>query len=389
MIRTLPIALVLLLSAPCLSAHAAEASAWSTTFPAQTLATHLGDTPARYMVVPAGGESPELTQAEQALTAALRASGKASLVMSAQALGPVAQLADGEIARRSASFPVDRVMVLRLFPDGSGALTQAVVTLYDTGGKPLGSFSAVAGTALATSTEAPPSEVAAAPQPVAPPAPPRRQAPANPEVPPADALEQYEQRHIGFDELVAVSTRTGMVMSQWAVPYEGKYKKPLEGDAFYRKVGREDLVTAYNDKMSTKTAIAVLGGAALVGGGIVSVVALTSPREDCSALSSDFGACINRNSQRMSEKITTATVGLGIAGAGVGLMTAAIYINPHPVNSSEARELADGYNKKLKVELGLSEEGAPAEAPARPVIQARLTPAVGPGGAGLVLSGTF
>ena len=73
MTRTLLAALALLLTAPRLSAHAAETSAWSTTFPAQTLATHLGDTPARYMVVPAGGEAPELTQAEQALTAALRA----------------------------------------------------------------------------------------------------------------------------------------------------------------------------------------------------------------------------------------------------------------------------------------------------------------------------
>jgi len=389
MTRTLLVALVLLLSAPRLSAHAAEASAWSTTFPAQTLATHLGDMPARYMVVPAGGESPELSQAEQALTAALRASGKAPLVMNAQALGPVAQLADGEIARRSASFPVDRVMVLRLFPDGSGALNQAVVTVYDTAGKSLGSFSAVAGTALAANTEAPQSGVAAAPQPPAPKAPSRPQAPARPVEPPMNALEQYEQRHIGFDELVAVSTRTGMVMSQWAVPYEGKYKKPLEGEAFYQKVGREDLVTAYQEKMSTKTAIGVLGGAAIVGGGILSVVSLTGPRQDCSVLSSDFSACMERNRQRFNENMTTALVGLGIAGAGVGLLTATLYINPHPVTPSEARELADAYNQKLKVELGLSDEGAPAQNPAHPVIQARLTPAVGPGGAGLVLSGTF
>ncbi len=389
MTRTLLVALVLLLSAPRLSAHAAEASPWSTTFPAQSLATHLGEAPARYLVVPAGGESPEFTQAEQALTAALRASGKAPLVMNAQALGPVAQLADGEIVRRGASFPVDRVMVLRLFPDGSGALTQAVVTVYDTAGKSLGSFSAAAGTALAANSEAPSSSVAAAPQPVAPPAPARPQAPRKPVEPAMNALEQYEQRHIGFDELVAVSMRTGMVMTQWTVPYEGKYKKPLEGDAFYKKVGREDLVTAYQEKMSTKTAIGVLGGAAIVGGGILAIANLSGPREDCDVFSNDFSGCMERNRQRLNERMTTSLVGMGVAAGGVGLLTAAIYINPHPVTPSEARALADGYNEKLKVELGLSDEGAPAQKPAHPVIQARITPAVGPGGAGLVLSGTF
>jgi hypothetical protein len=65
-------------------------------------------------------------------------------------------------------------------------------------------------------------------------------------------------------------------------------------------------------------------------------------------------------------------------------------MNSHPVTASEARELADTYNKQLKRELGLDEEGTPAPAPARPPsIQARFSPVVGPGGAGLRLSGTF
>jgi hypothetical protein len=389
MTRALLVVLVLLLSAPPLSAHAAEASPWGNTFRAKPLATHLGDKPARYMVVPAGGESPEFAQAEQALTAALRASGKASLVMNAQALGPVAQLADGEIVRRSANFPVDRVLILRLFPDGSGALTHAVVTHYDSAGKSLGSFSATAGKALTASTEPPQAEAATKPQRGAPPASPRPRAPRK-GAPFAEALEQYEQRHIDFDEFAAFNASTGRVLNQWVVPYEGKYKKPLEGAAFYKKVGREDLVAAYHGKMGTKTVMGLLGGAAIVGGGLFTLTAILSEEQQCDPFSPDYSDCVTRNDGLFDDRMVKSLIGLGIAGGGSALMTASFSIDPNPVTPSEARELADGYNKRLKVELGLAEEEAPTEDPTRaPVIQARITPAIGPGGAGLVLSGTF
>lgn len=389
MARTLLFALVLLLSTAPASALAAEGSTWAATFPADSLATHLGDTTARYMLVPAGAEAPELTQAEQALASALRASGKALLVMNAQALGPVAQLDDATIAQRGASFPVDRVMVLRLFPDASGALTQSVVTLYDTTGKSLGSFSAVVGTALAAKAQAPEQQVAAAPQPVAPlKALPK--APARPSVPNANPTEQYEQQYIGFDELVAVNASNGAVVSQWTVPYVGKFKRPLEGDSLYKLVGRNDLVQAYEEKMNTKTLVSVVGGATLVGGGILALTTLAAKDEDCDVFSPGVDACFNRNQQQFRDRMTTSLVGMGISAVGTGVLTWGLLMNPHPVTPSEARELADGYNKKLKGDLGLSEDGTPvAPPPAAPTIQARLSPVFGPNGAGLRLSGTF
>jgi hypothetical protein len=382
--------LLLLLCTPLSSARAAEGSSWSTTFIPATLAMYLGDTPARYMVVPAGAETPELTQADQALVVALRTSGKALLVINAQALGPVAQLDDASIARRSARFPVDRVVVLRLFPDASGALTQAVVGLYDKRGESLGSFSAVAGTALASSNEAPPRQAPPSPQPTAPEAPaqPALMAPARPVVPSANPVEQYEQQYIGFDEVVAVSTLNGTVVSQWSVPYEGKYKKPLKGEDFYQKVGREDLMRTYRDKMSLKVVTGIAGGAAILGGGILSFAALSSQKEDCDVSKPGFSACIDRNQQRVGEQLTRSLIGLAISGAGVAVLSVAIALSPHPVTPSEARVLADGYNQRLKADLGLSNEGKPR--PSRPPsIQARFTPVVGPDNAGLLLSGTF
>ena len=55
------------------------------------------------------------------------------------------------------------------------------------------------------------------------------------------------------------------------------------------------------------------------------------------------------------------------------------------------RELADVYNKKLKADLGLSEDGKPVAPPERSAttIQARFSPVFRHDGGGLVLSGTF
>ncbi|QRK12544.1 hypothetical protein JQX13_22465 [Archangium violaceum] len=396
MLRTLLISLVLLLAVPRSSALAAEEASWNTTLPAEAVATYLDGPPARYMVVPAGTEAPELAQAEQALAAALRNSGKAVLVMNAQALGPVAQLDDAAIVQRGAGFPVDRVMVLRLFPDASGALTQAVVTLYDTAGQPRGSFFANQGTALAPRPQAPEQKVASASEPTPPPAPanPPPAAPARPSKPKplTDPVEQYEQQYIGFDEFVALNGQTGTVVAQTSLPYEGKFKRPLQGDAFYKKVGREDLVQAYQGKIALKTVIGIAGGAALVGGAIFGINGLNAGEEDCAGYDDYAGssACFDRNWARQDEQRAKFLTGLGISTAGIVALAAAILINPHPVTASEARELADGYNKKLKTNLGLSEDGTPIAPPERPAaIQARFSPVFRPDGGGLMLSGTF
>ncbi|MFP2928553.1 hypothetical protein ACLESO_25835 [Pyxidicoccus sp. 3LG] len=413
----------LLAAVPLSSARAGEPDSWTSSFSTTTLAPHLGDAPARYLVVPAGSDAPELTEAREALAGALRASGKARLVMDARALGPVAQLDDASIAKKSAVLPVDRVMVLRLFPDATGALTQAVVTVYDTSAQPLGSFATTKGvTAFAALTPEKPqarepvaeesvtqkptpqepvteAPVAVAPQaqePVAeaPSAP--LQAPVRP-VPPADAWEQYEQRAIGFDDYVAV--RVGGVpwatwsgnphVRRWAVPYEGKYKKPLEGDAFYQKMGRADLVEAYAGRMRMKTVLGVIGGAAAVGGGIVIWKGLTADREDCDINSPGFSACVRDNIDQGNNGLVTSLIGTGILSAGVGLIVGAVQLTPHPISTSEARELADTYNKQLRAELGLTNEPSPDPRKRPGVFQARLAPVVGPRGGGLVLDATF
>ncbi|WNG34860.1 hypothetical protein F0U61_15280 [Archangium violaceum] len=388
--RALLLTLTLLLSAPVSSALAAEDSTWSATFSAESLATWLDAPPARYLLVPAGAESPALTQAEQALATALRASGKASLVMDAQALGPVTRSDDATIVQRGAGFPVDRVLVLRLFPDASGEQTQAVVTVYDTTGQTRGAFSATRGTALEPRTLAAPEPAPSKPVPSMP----TPSKPVPPSAPSMDPVEQYEQQYIGFDEFIAVNAGTHAVVSQHTVPYEGKFKKPLRGDTFYQKVGRADLVEAYQGKMTLKTVLGVVGVGAIAGGIVAGVTgANANQSEDCFAdrgYFEDTSACFDRNWERADRRREAFLTGFGISAAGIGVLIAAIFINPHPVTPSEARELADGYNKKLRSDLGLSDDGkpvTPARAPSS--IQARFSPVFRADGGGLLLSGTF
>ena len=64
--------------------------------------------------------------------------------------------------------------------------------------------------------------------------------PADPETPFKGDLA-HEKRAVWFQDMVGVNANTGAVVRTWAVPYKGKYKEPLDGDAFYTYLGRQDL----------------------------------------------------------------------------------------------------------------------------------------------------
>jgi hypothetical protein len=122
---------VLLLTVGALQLWPAVASAneWSTTFESETVAMKLEAPDERFVVVPAGEGNLEETQAAtEALIAALR-EGEAEVVMDDQSLGDVAALDDDAIVEEAASLPVDRVIVVRVFPGGDGP-PRAVVTMY-------------------------------------------------------------------------------------------------------------------------------------------------------------------------------------------------------------------------------------------------------------------
>ncbi|WP_375760579.1 hypothetical protein [Corallococcus exercitus] len=219
----------------------------------------------------------------------------------------------------------------------------------------------------------------------------------------AEAKEQYELRHIGFDDYVATavspwaagnggwSMSPPRTLARWTLPYEGKHKKPLEGVAFYEKLGRADLVAQYQSNMRKKVILGVAGGATMAAG-LGLILGVLGPKdEDCDLNRPGFSACVGRNLDRGDKRLTLSLAGMGVGLVGVGVLTYGVWLTPHPVAPHQARELADGYNQQLQGELGLSEDPARTPQPRKVpgVIQARLSPTVGPDGGGLRLHGVF
>ena len=86
-----------------------------------------------------------------------------------------------------------------------------------------------------------------------------------------------------FCHIPSLGDEEGLVVHRGETSYVvlGEDGKPLEGEAFYQKVGRADLVEAYQGGMRTKTVIGLAGGATLLAGGIVLYSGVSQGREDC------------------------------------------------------------------------------------------------------------
>ena len=165
----------------------------------------------------------------------------------------------------------------------------------------------------------------------------------------AKADEQYDQHYIGFDDFAFADPDTGLVQ-RLTLPYEGKYKVPLEGAAFYRKVGREDLAHEYELRSRRRIGMMVLGGLVVAGGAIGSIAVASQSGPDCALGSAGFGQCVvdsgNAGRARISE---AAAIGIGAGLAGGALLLAGALLDPNPVSAPEMRRLADLYNQKLKL----------------------------------------
>lgn len=234
----------------------AEESAWNKAFTPDPVCSYLPAGKNDVLVATAGEIPASQATAPKALENAFRSCGRVGLVMDATSLGPVAGMDDARIVKRAGGMPVNRVSILRLFPAGPREPWRAVVTTYDKAGNVVGAFSATAGTPLEKSGgggAVSPGEGLSA-----------RTADevagqvATYRATNTQAQESYDQSFIGFDDWAAI-TQTGQVVRTWTQPWQGKYRRPLEGADFYRALGRNDLAERYRSSRSTKIAITVLG----------------------------------------------------------------------------------------------------------------------------------
>lgn len=166
------------------------------------------------------------------------------------------------------------------------------------------------------------------------------------DVPRPEPSDAYEEQFIGFDDFGAVVTDHGLVTGtvQWSVPYEGKYTKPLAG--------------------------------------VIAAVAIgVGQSEDCGPVTAPgFATCVDRNAHQGFDA-TAGAIALGGTLLGGGLVWAGAAIDPNPVGTVEARQLADAYNRELRQRLGA--------APRADAVDVRLVPHLEREGAGLMLAVRF
>ena len=167
--------------------------------------------------------------------------------------------------------------------------------------------------------------------------------------------ELYQQRFVWFYDTVVIS---GMSTRNWR-PYRGRYRAPLDGADFYRAIERPDLASRYRVRRAVRVSLYVSGFAALGVGFVLAA--------------------------RHHE-----TAGVIVAAAGLGTAFVTGLTANDPVGESEARFLADQYNRKLKADLRLAppgEEVGPAAGESRSQVRSNVTwqllPAVSPTQAGV------
>lgn len=319
----------------------AEVAAWTKSFEVNALRSHLDAlTSDRFIVVPGEGSD----SAAKAFENALRATGRASLVMDASAVGGLAARTDAEIVNEVRHLPIQIVMVVRVFTE------DAVITGYDRFGATLLGITATRGKPMKGTSGA----VAEAPAKSLPTVA-RNDTPGMKAVAtaPADSATTAAAPGVDVGEgasggAIASIGRIRQAMelryntnflrfkeykdsSGWPLytePVQGSIEKSLTWPEFYRVVGREDLARAFDANVATSNLLRWVVGPGFLIGGL------------------GAGYFLNNGLYPL----------IGVAGALVagGMGT---YMSVQPVSAKKQQELLDAYNSSLRTQAGRRPDG--------------------------------
>ncbi len=186
-------------------------------------------------------------------------------------------------------------------------------------------------------------------------------------------LEKYFS--VGDELIVTVSNRFSQVDTSFQV-YQGRYRKKVDEDEFFKQVGRADLVQSYQNRRTLKWG--------LLGGGIAVAVVGTAIglSQQChidNPSDPRFDSCV-RDTGPITTIIASITLGTLLGGGS-------FLVNTHPVEADEVRRLADEYNVTLRRKLGSPPEPSPATDSSGVTFQ--FTPTVSRGGGGLMMGVAF
>jgi hypothetical protein len=209
---------------------------------------------------------------------------------------------------------------------------------------------------------------------------------------PALAPEALESQKLHFELVRRVGSGARARVSSEILPFVGQDPQPLALDAFYRRVGREDLAEEVQARRTTRTALAVGGVAVAVWGLLAGTVMAVNARSNRACVTdgpsgSAFETCVQTQpAERAAALNRSFLVGGGGLAVGTGLLLAAALYSPDLLSLEQNRALADEHNRKLEGRLPRSERRASVS---RPALALRLHPLIHPHGGGLNLALTF
>ena len=175
--------------------------------------------------------------------------------------------------------------------------------------------------------------------------------------PPLDARSGYAQQALGVrnlrldgQDLSSAGDRQEWMYGpgSWDA-FRGLDHHPISEDAFYRIVGRDDLLRRYEHTARIKKGLAITGGALILGGAIFAAIAYLRRAENSTPV------CATPSCAASPLPGPSPNWGLAIAGSGVVSMIISQFINPSPIDAGEADRLARDYDQTLLTHLGLSE----------------------------------
>jgi hypothetical protein len=370
-------------------------ASWNQTFTAAGVKSYLPNPVNGVLIAVLGTRSENAESAGEALGAAIQGGNVSGLVMNDDALGDISALDDIAIVQKCGAYPIQLTAVIRVFSSVAGP-DNAVVVFYDKAMNVAASFSAIDGTALAMSPTASNTQANASLAGTTvvkdttsikdgPPfegGPQDETAKQNKQF----AIDQYEKRKVFFEEWLGIYVRGDAVNSplRWAVPYQGKDMILLKGADFYKAVERNDLATKYRRRKAAKIALLILGPTLIVTGAVLWAVGANAETGECHSRSSIDNHCTSYEHNKVM-----IGVGNGLTAAGFFIFLPSLFIQPHPVTAGEAHRLVQDYDRKLRQELGLSEEDINTPKKVSAVGPIEVEPFLIRDGAGLALSARF
>jgi hypothetical protein len=190
---------------------------------------------------------------------------------------------------------------------------------------------------------------------------------------------EFNPRSLRFAATYRLDAQGVSSASRRWVAFQGAVDQQLDPAQFYRIVGRDDLVAAYERRRYFMIGSYIAAGLS-IGIGLGLMITAEPDFRPCAPLPPVQRAACDSDQE---PSIVPGLVGAGVS-LGAALLGTYLYRNPHPIDESEAKLLADSYNRQLLHQLG-----GPGVA-RRPVLRdVKLVPYVARGDIGLALGARF